>query len=296
MLILVLIIFQTLLTTLTFGIVQRRLVFETIALRHQLGLYVRTVEKTKVRATIRDRDRILWIWLAKLWSGWQECLRFVQLETVVRWERKRFTRFWRRRSQVRGRAGRPRIPKEHIEFIRRISRDNPSWGEDRIADELELKLGIAHSPSTIRKYMWRGRQPKPTQTWRRFIQSHSKEICACDFLTQHTIGLRIFFIFVVMEIGSRKVVHFNVTAHPTLDWVKQQLREATATVVPRFVVHDNDGIFGQFSCRNRPWALDRKNGHRRTFRCRLDQWLYERLELISIPVLDGVQHDYRMVA
>ena len=167
---------QALLTTLAFGIVQRRLLFEMIALRHQLGLYRRTVEKGKVKPKIRDRDRILWIWLSKLWSGWQKCVCFVQPETIIRWERKRFTRFWRRRSEAQRWAERPRIPKEHIEIIRRISRENPGWGEDRKADELELKLGIQHSPSTIRKYMLRGNWRKPTQTWRHFIESHAREI------------------------------------------------------------------------------------------------------------------------
>jgi hypothetical protein len=74
-----------------------------------------------------------------------------------------------------------------------------------------------------------------------------------------------------MELGSRRIVHFNVTEHPTLEWVKQQLRESTSSVMPRFLIHDNDGIFEQFAYRNRPWTIDRKTGHRRTFRCRLDQ-------------------------
>jgi hypothetical protein len=267
--------------------VQRRLLFEIIALRHQLGLYRRTVGKEKVKPKIRDRDRILWIWLSKLWSGWQECLYFVQPETIIRWERKRFTRFWRQRSETQRRAGRPRISKEHIEIIRRISRENPGWGEDRIADEMELKLGIQHSSSTVRRYMLRGNPRKPTQTWRHFIESHAREIFACDFLTQHTISLHVFYIFVIMELGSRKIVHFNVTDHPTLEWVMQQLREATTSMVPGFLIHDNDGIFGQFAYRNRSWAIDRKTGHRRTFRCRLDQWLCQVMNITGIPTPYG---------
>ena len=85
-----------------------------------------------------------------------------------------------------------------------------------------------------------------------FVKNHAKEIFACDFLTQHTITFRVFYIFAVMEVGSRRNVHFNITEHPILEWVKQQLREATIDLVPRFLIHDNDGIFGQFAYKNRP--------------------------------------------
>jgi transposase InsO family protein len=115
------------------------------------------------------------------------------------------------------------------------------------------------------------------------VKNHAKEIFACDFFTQHTITFRVFYIFVVMEVGSRRIVHFNITEHPTLEWVKQQLREATFDLLPRFLIHDNDGIFGQFAYKNRPWTIDRITGHRRTFRCSLDQWLYECLCTTGIP-------------
>ena len=160
-------------------------------------------------------------------------------------------------------------------------------GSQKIADELYLKFGIKHSPETIRKYRLPRRGPRGNQNWRTFVKNHAKEIFACDFLTQHTIALRVFYIFVVMEVGTRRIVHFNVTGHPTLEWVKQQLREATTNMVPRFLIHDNDGIFGQFDYKRRPFAIDRKTGHRRTFRCRLDQWLYECLSITGIPTPYG---------
>ena len=90
-----------------------------------------------------------------------------------------------------------------------------------------------------------------------------------------------------MELGSRRIVHFNITENPNLEWVKQQLREATTSKVPRFLIHDNDGIFGQFSYKNRTWAIDKKTGHRRTFRCRLDQWLYQVMNITGIPTPYG---------
>jgi hypothetical protein len=154
-------------------------------------------------------------------------LLIVQPETVIRWHREGFRIFWRHRSRQR-QLGRPRIPGEHIAFIRRISGDHPEWGEDRIAEELTAKFGVEHAASTIRGYMVRRRSsPRRDQAWRAFIRNHAKETWACDFLTQYTALFAVAYVFVVMEIGSRRIVHVNVTTNPTLAWVKQQIREAT---------------------------------------------------------------------
>jgi transposase InsO family protein len=164
-------------------------------------------------------------------------------------------------------------------LIRRISREHPAWGEDRIRDELRLKLGVEHSTSTIRKYMVSPEERGPleerarSQTWRTFLKNHAKETYACDFLVQWTATFRLVYVFVVMDLGSRRIVHANVTSSPTLAWVKNQMREIAAWGEgPRFLIHDNDGIFGQLG--------RRKHG----FRCHLDRWLWRVIGIKGIPI------------
>jgi hypothetical protein len=166
-----------------------------------------------------------------------------------------------------------------------MSSDHPEWGEDKIAEELAAKFGIEHSTSTIRRYMVpRRNAPRGDQTWRAFIRNHGKAVWSCDFLTQHTAFFAVAYIFVIMEIGSRRVVHVNVTANPTLPWVKQQVREATAwDQSPRFLVHDNDGIFGQYGRRVTLEAY----GRRRSYRCHLDRWLDEVIGIKGLPIPYG---------
>ena len=127
------------------------LLLEIAALCEQLEIYLRQVKRPK----LRRGDRLFWIWIRRHWPRWREALVIVKPATVMRWHRAGYRKYWRWRS--RGKPGRPRIPQRHIAFIRRISRDHPEWGEDRIALELKLKLGVDHSPSTIRKYSREGR-------------------------------------------------------------------------------------------------------------------------------------------
>ncbi|MCK4413381.1 MAG: hypothetical protein KAY32_07555 [Candidatus Eisenbacteria sp.] len=253
------------------------LALENAALRQQLTVYLRTRRRGRLRAG----DRLFWVALHRLWPDWTRPLVIVRPETVIGWHRKGFRMFWRRRSRSR-RLGRPRIPEQHIAFIRRISGDHPEWGEDKIAEELAAKFGIEHSPSTIRRYMVpRQGPPRGNQTWRTFVRNHAKELWACDFLTQYTALFAVVYIFVVIEIGSRRIVLAGVTTNPSLPWVKQQIRQATAwDVTPRFLVHDNDGIFGQCG---KPVLVARRD-RRRSYRCHLDRWLDEVIGIEGIPI------------
>jgi putative transposase len=157
-----------------------------------------------------------------------------------------------------------------------------SGAENRIAEELAIKLGVKHSTSTIRRYMVKRRGPRGGQTWRTFIKNHASQIFACDFLTQYTAFFTVVYIFVVMEIASRRIVLINATTSPGLAWVQQQIRQATAWGKgPRFLLHDNDGIFGQFRDR-RPRG---KKGRR--YRCRLDLWLADVMGIEGIPIPYG---------
>ena len=126
--------------------------------------------------------------------------------------------------------------------------------------------------------MVRAPAPSGGQSWRRFLNSHSKEIFACDFLVQYTALFDIVYVFVVMEIGSRRIALINVTSSPNLNWVKQQIREISSfDNAPQFLIHDNDGIFGQF----------RRRGSNRPFRCHLDCWLDRAMGIKGVPIPYG---------
>ncbi len=160
------------------------------------------------------------------------------------WHRKGFKLFWRWKS----RPGRPRIPEVLRQLIVRLVRENPTWGEERIAAELSVKFGILLSPRTVRAY-WpqdsdpRGCRRTSSQHWRTFVRNHAKVIVASDFLVAITAGFRVLYVFVVMEVGSRRILQCNVTAHPTAVWALQQFREAIPSDhTYRFLIHDRDSI------------------------------------------------------
>jgi transposase InsO family protein len=177
--------------------------------------------------------------------NWKQVLVIVRPGTFVRWHRKAWRLFWSHKSHCE----RPPVPPEIRALIRAMARDNP-WGEERIADELRTKLGISLSPRTVANYM-----PKPPdrdprgrgdQRWATFVRNHAEAIVACDFCTAVTATFRTLYVFVVMEVGSRRLLHVNVTAHPTADWTLQQLREALPGGHSyRFLIHDRDAIYSR---------------------------------------------------
>jgi transposase InsO family protein len=249
-----------------------------LALRQQLAVYKRKSKKP----LLRNRDRLFWSLLSKIWRDWRSELIFVKPETVIRWSERKFREFWRRKSQ--GRPGRPAISNEHIDFIRRISSDHPEYGEDRIALELEVKFGICHASSTVRRYMVKRRPgPADSQAWRSFLKNQAKAMWSCDFFVQHTVGFRVLYVFVVMEIASRKVIHLHVTDHPTLEWTQQQIRNACFEEQPKFLLHDNDGKFGQFG---RPLRVENA-GKRVSCRSAFDEWLWQEMGIRGIAIPFG---------
>src|SRR5580658_9544963 len=174
---------------------------------------------------------------------WRDALVIVTPETFIKWHRTAFRMFWRWKSR---KTGRPALPKNLKELIRAMDRDNPTWGEERIADELSVKLVIQVSSRTVRKYL-ESNQPgggHRDQRWATFVRNHAQAIVACDFSVSITATFQILYIFVAMEIGSRRILHFNVTAHPTAEWTTQQFREILADPHSyEFVIHDRDSIF-----------------------------------------------------
>ena len=129
-----------------------------------------------------------------------------------------------------------------------MAQNNPTWGEERIADELLLKIGIQISPRTVRRYM--PIEPKApgmtSQRWMTFVRNHAKAIIACDFFIVVTATFRLVYVFVIMEVGSRRILHFNATLHPTAEWTLQQFRECVTGEEPyKFVIHDRDSIYSK---------------------------------------------------
>jgi transposase InsO family protein len=194
----------------------------------------------------RDSERISMVFLTRLISSWREALVVVRPDTVCRWHRRMGSLLWRRRSF---RKGRPPLPHEIRRVIGRIHEENPLWSPRRIRDEARLKLGVRVAEATVRKYLGLGGDSGPRsggQSWATFVSNHARETLACDFLTVWTAGFRVVYVFVLMEIGSRRILHVNVTSAPCTAWVVQQFREA----VPcdhrwRFLIHDRDGVFGR---------------------------------------------------
>src|SRR5579871_1745188 len=166
----------------------------------------------------------------------------VKPATLLSWHRKAFQLFWKRKS----RAGRRPIPQNLRRLIVRMVYENPTWGEERITHELWLKLGIRVSPRTVRAY-WPAHHPQSTrrsQTWNTFVHNHARALLACDFMVAVTAQFQSLYVLVVMEIGSRRLLHSNVTAHPAAQWTIQQLREAIPSDHEyRFLIHDRHATF-----------------------------------------------------
>jgi putative transposase len=187
-------------------------------------------------------DRQLWVWLSRIWSDWRSALAIVKPETVVAWHRAGFRLFWTWKVR-HGRPGRPIISREIRDLIRQMCRENPGWGAPRIHGEL-LKLGIDIGESSVSKYMVRSRRP-PSQTWRTLLENHAKQLVSIDFFTVPTLRFQVLYVFLVLAHDRRRILHFNVTAHPTAEWTGQQLREAFPFAqLPRYLVRDRDAIFG----------------------------------------------------
>ena len=212
---------------------------ELIALRHQVAVYKQSVSRPK----LQPADRLLWVWLSRLWSGWQQGLEFVQPRTVITWQNKRFRDYWRGLSQS-GKLGRPVISKDIIELIQDMWRPNPSWGSPRIVGELQ-KLGIHVAKSTVEKY--RRKSPKPSSpTWKAFLTNHVQDLVSCDFFTVPTATFRVLFVFIILAHDRRRIVHFNITEHPTAQWTAQQIVEAFPwDEAPRYLLRDRDSIYGE---------------------------------------------------
>jgi len=189
---------------------------EVLFLRKQLEIVARSL----ARLRIRPSDRFFVGTLTNLCDSWREVLLIVQPETLIRWHRQSFRLFWRWKSRLE--AGRPKIPQAQINLIKQMANENPLWGAPQIHGEL-LKLGFDISESTGLRHMPKKAPKTSKQRWRTFLKNHSSQIVSVDFLVVPTITFHLLYVMVFLSHDRRRIIHFDVTAHPTARWCAQQL-------------------------------------------------------------------------
>ena len=214
---------------------------ENLALRHQLVV----LKRNQKRPALKGRDRMFWVLLSRIWSGWRDAVVIVQPDTVVRWHKKAFKLYWKYKSRG-GKRGRPRLDPEVKALVLRMADSNPLWGAPKIHGEL-LKLGLVTSERTVSGLLRRHRRKPPSQNWRTFIKNHMTDTVAVDFLVVPTIRFRMLYVFVILSHANRKVIHFNVTANPTAEWTAHQVIEAFPwDTTPKYLLRDRDSIYGGY--------------------------------------------------
>ena len=217
----------------------KQVALENVALRQQLRVLTRDIKRPRLRRW----DRLFWTVLVTIWKDWKSALVIVRPETVIGWQRRRFKQYWRRLSQSNG-PGRPVVGIEIRNLVKSMAAANPLWGAPRIHGEL-LKLGFEISERTVSRLMPR-RNKKPSQTWGTFLSNHVGQLVSVDFFTVPTIQLRVLYVFVILAHDRRRVLHFNVTEHPTAVWAAQQIVEGFPDdSAPRYLVRDRDSIYGK---------------------------------------------------
>jgi transposase InsO family protein len=211
---------------------------ELIALRQQVGV----LKRKNPRPRLSLCDRLFWLGLRRGWSKWASVLVVVKPETVVGWHRTGLRCYWRFLS--RRCPGRPKVTTELRHLIRSMAAENPTWGAPRIHGEL-LKLGFEVSESTVSRYLAQGASPRDSgQRWLTFLKNHREAIAAMDLFTAPTGIFRVLYCFFVIPQGRRKILHFNVTEHPTGPWIVQELREAfPENRTPQYLILDRDVKF-----------------------------------------------------
>ncbi len=227
-----------------------RLEAENAALRRQLIVLRR---KVRGRVHLTNGDRLFLVQLYRWFPSVLRAITIIRPETLVRWHRAGFRRYWRWKSRSLG--GRPRIAADLRALIRRMSAENPLWGAPRIHGEL-LKLGFEVAQSSVAKYMVKRCGP-PSQGWRAFLRNHAPDIAAMDLFVVPTIGFDLLYGLVIVRLGRRDLVWINVTSHPTADWIARQITEAFPwDKAPRYLIRDRDQIYGAAAtCRLRAMGI-----------------------------------------
>ncbi len=215
------------------------LIIENLLLKQQIIILKRRNKRPK----LKNIDRIILVWISKLWNDWKSAIIIVKPKTVIGWHRKGFKLYWKWKSR---RAGRPKIDWELIKLVRKLQKENPTWSAQRIQGELG-KLGFSVCENTVAKYM---RRPKSDdgkqQQWLTFLRNHTKHIAGIDFFVVRTIFFKAIYVFVAISHNRRKILHFGITSKPHSQWAIQQLREAFAfDETSKYIIRDNDKIFSE---------------------------------------------------
>jgi transposase InsO family protein len=216
---------------------------EIWTLRQQINVLRRTAPK---RLSFSVFDGLVFVGLYRLFPKICNALAIVKPDTIVRWHRAGFRSYRCRKSRRRG--GRPTVPLEIRKLIREMSIANSLWGAPRIHGEL-LKLGIEIGQTSVAKYMARRRGP-PSQGWKTFLNNHADDIAAMDLFVVPTISFRLLYGLLIMGHDRRQILWFGVTAHPNTEWIANQLTEACGwEQVPRYLIRDRDGAYGELFVR-----------------------------------------------
>jgi hypothetical protein len=215
-----------------------RLEAENIVLRQQVIVLSR---KARTRLRLRNIDRLILVWMYRLFPSILNAITVIKPETVIRWHRRGFRAYWHWKSSRVG--GRPKIDREIRDLIRRMSKDNPLWGAPRIHGEL-LMLGIKVAQSTVARYMTK-RQGPPSQGWKTFLGNHAAGIASLDLFVVRTISFKLLYGLVILRHARRRLVSISVTSNPTAEWIAGQVTDAFPwDEAPRHLIRDRDGAFG----------------------------------------------------
>ncbi len=219
---------------------RRSLLIENLALRQQLVAFKRLHSRPRLGAS----DKLFWVILRRFSSSWKKTLIVVSPDTVVRWHRAGFGLYWRLISRVRKAVGRRPVTKEIRELIFKMVADNPTWRAPRIHGEL-LMLGFDVSERSVSRWMRRApRTPDPAQRWLTFLRNHREAIAAMDFFSVPTVTFRVLYGFFIIGHDRRRILHCNVTRHPTSAWIVQQLRDAFPyEPTTKFLILDHDAKY-----------------------------------------------------
>ena len=219
----------------------RGLLLENLALRQQLIVF----KRKRAKPRLSFLDKLFWVLARRFWPAWKRSLIVVTPETVARWHRAGFRMYWSLISKVRKQVGRKRISKEVRDLIYRMVAENPEWGAPRIHGEL-LMLGFDVSERTVSRWMkCAPRDPESARRWLSFLRNHREAIAAMDFFTVPTVTFSLLYCFFIIGHDRRRILHFNVTRHPTSTWIAQQLREAFPyQSAPKFLIFDHDAKYG----------------------------------------------------
>ena len=219
---------------------RRDLLLENLALRQQLAVLRRRHPQPRFAGS----DRLFWVMLRRIWSGWQQALILVEPETVARWHRAGFKLYWTWLSRHQAQAGRKCVSGELREVIFRMVAENGTWGAPRIHGELKM-LGFDISERTVLRWMRKApKSPEQAKRWAAFLSNHREAIAAMDFFTVPTVTFGVIYCLFVIAHDRRRILHYNVTKHPTSAWVIQQLREAFPhDAAPRYLIFDRGANF-----------------------------------------------------